>query len=590
MPCDSIKQAVREREIGYDQYTLARFVARSIPSVDELSLWLVILVNRQLQAGNICLPYDGILPRLVEHRLYAELSAAELEARIDTSPVIGGPQDELPLVAFGQRLYLHRYFHNERKIGDTLLRLARQTDSVDGEAIAELGAPMNETGEIDFQRLAALVAGRHHLAVISGGPGTGKTYTVGRILRLLQRRNPQLRVHLAAPTGKAAARLGQSLQQHLQASTAVEAVTLHRLLGIDRHSNRPRRHRERPLDCDVLVIDEASMIDQQIMAMLCDALPPAVRLILLGDKDQLASVEAGAVFADICGDSPGTRFSAEQRNWLSGLWSLDLPEYGGGFRLADNLVVLEHSYRFAADSAIGRLGRMINRGDSGACIQILGDEALNHAELTWRQPAASDLPALLEEQARQHFLPMLDAGSAPEAFACFHRFRILAAVWHGETGVHVINRIIERYLLQHLGLSAETEYFAGKPLMMLRNSFQYDIFNGDIGILWPDDSGELVVWFETRDGGYRYLALSQLPPQASAYAMTVHKSQGSEFARVLLLLPEEDSELLTRELVYTAVTRTSSTLEVWAQADIIAASIQRITRRVSGLGARLANT
>jgi exodeoxyribonuclease V alpha subunit len=451
------------------------------------------------------------------------------------------------------------------------------------------------SSDVDFQKLAAIVSTQHQLAIISGGPGTGKTWTVSRILALLLQQNSRLQINLAAPTGKAAARMAESihnsLQQldiepDLQQKFPANAHTLHRLLHIDRHTHRPRYHPKNPLQCDVLVLDEASMIDQQMMAMICSALPARCKLILLGDKDQLASVEAGSVFADLCGGLTQTEFSAAQCDTLQQTFALTLPQHRADYALADQVVVLQKSHRFDEHSGIGKLARLINQGDAVNTIELLR-AANENATLRWRQPGEQELAKLLQQQALGDSLAMMQVQSIEQAFEHFHRSQILSAVWKGPTGVDAINDIIENTLKQKTSIAASTELYRGKPLMMTSNAYQYGIHNGDIGIVWPDDSGELKVWFEQSAAEYRSLSISQCAHYKTAYAMTVHKSQGSEFSHILLLLPDNNSAVATRELFYTGITRAAQSVEIWASEASLYSTIERKTERVSGLLDRL---
>jgi len=405
-----------------------------------------------------------------------------------------------------------------------------------------------------------------------------------------------LHILLAAPTGKAAARLTQSIQQNQQRLQSLsplaqqipnQAHTLHRLLGMHRYTHQPRYHAANPLNCDVLVLDEASMIDQQMMSAVMAALPESARLILLGDKDQLSSVEAGSVFADLCGDLSQSSFSRRQMDYIRQSLGYDLPQYHGAYRLADQLVVLQQSRRFAEGSAIGHLAGMVNRGEAESTVQWLMQQQEREPSIHWHQPAAVQIAALLRQTASDHYQRMLQATGVAEAFAEFYRFQILAAVWDGPAGVDSINQVIDRELKSRNGIPADRVFYAGQPLMMGSNMYQYRIHNGDIGMVWPDEDDQLKVWFEGDDGAYRALSLSQLPAHNLAYAMTVHKSQGSEFNQVLLLLPDYDSAVSTRELLYTGITRAVNAVEIWSSAAVLEKTIHYKTRRISGLLARL---
>ncbi len=595
---NTIRQHIIDNGIAYGHYTLAQFIKRKIPEANELSLWLAVLVNLEIDRANVCLDIAAIRHRS-EAWGWPEIPGIdELQDLIASSPVFGQPGEQRPLIMDRGRLYLHRFYHYELAISEHLLsRCGQQAKTIADEQIAtvdRLFPGTEDADKVDMQKIAAIVSSLHPLAIISGGPGTGKTYTVSRILALLLDQHPDIRVQLTAPTGKAAMRLSQSIIQ-LSHQLAIDdatrkmipqqAVTLHRLLAIDRYSHRPRFNQDNPLDCDLLVVDEASMIDQQMMAMLTDALPDTARLILLGDKDQLSSVEAGSIFADLCGELQHTSFNSHQQQLLQQTWQYSVAGNQSSHALADQLVVLDKSHRFDESSTIGRLADCINRGQSQDGLHLLSKN--QEDGIRWRQVDETDLPGQIKHQVQAVYRKMMGATDIDQAFVLFHQYQILSAVWSGPAGVDNVNRLIEQYLKQDAGIDAGQQYYQGMPLMMTRNVYQYDLYNGDIGIIWPDQDQQLKIWFETGSGEYRVLSLSQLPQHQTAYAMTVHKSQGSEFEHVLMLFPYQEVEVLTRELFYTAITRAAKSVEIWGQADIIERTIERKTLRESGLMQRL---
>jgi exodeoxyribonuclease V alpha subunit len=596
------------RSLGQDpaQIALAGFLDERHEGLDDADLWLVVLLQQALAEGHVCLERARIDERL--QRLFADapLTPPDVESllrQFDQSPLIaeaGMVADcPRPLVREDGRLYFHRYWRNEQRIATRLMALLdRDGETADGEDMdqAALDAlfPSGQTKGTDYQKLAAIVALRHRLAIVSGGPGTGKTWAVSRVLALALKREPSLRIALAAPTGKAAARLSQAidesrpelgLDEALQQRIPDKAVTLHRLLGIHPMTHRPRHDAQNPLALDLLVLDEASMIDQNLMTQVCDALPDSARLILLGDKDQLSSVEAGNVFADLCGGLSRSEAGDGQRQWLQRTFAIDLPPHQGDYRLVDQVVVLQHSRRFDPDSGIGRLARLINEGDADGCLSLLR-AAGEDEQLRWLALAPDEAPDY-RALAEPVYLEMIRAGDVEQAFDAFGRFQLLAGVWKGPLGVDHINEEIEQTIRRRAGIVAGGEYFHGKPLMMTSNVYQYGIHNGDIGIVWRDERhGELRLCVQTAEG-YRFLALSQLPRHHGAYAMTIHKSQGSEFDEVVIVLPDADSPLMTRELLYTAVTRARKRVEIRGSEAALRAAVTRRTERMSGLRQRL---
>lgn len=461
--------------------------------------------------------------------------------RLSHLAIVGGADDWTPLVWDGRRLYLRRYWDYERRVAADLLARSATFEALAPQLAARLADRLPDVG----QRHAARTALTQRLALISGGPGTGKTHTLARVIGLLREQNPSLRIALAAPTGKAAARMTEALQA---AGSAAEedAQTLHRLLGMRADGSGFRHCRTYPLACDVLVVDEASMIDLALMAHLLDALPAPARLILLGDRDQLAAVEAGTVFADLCA-SP---------------------------QLASCVALLTTSFRFAGDSGIGQLAERLRAGDAeGAVAQLRA----GGSDLVWQ--SAADIHGVVNaaRAGYREYLESLASTSDPVAlFERFNRFRVLCA--HRQDAA-AINRALSGATLRPV---------AGMPLMVLRNDAMRRVFNGDIGLVLPDpaDGGLKACFIGTRDGP-RWLALNRLPDWEPAWAMTVHKSQGSEFARVLLVLPSAVSPVATRELVYTGITRAKQEVAIWADEAVLRAAIDRRAARMSGLLDRL---
>ena len=430
------------------------------------------------------------------------------------------------------------------------------------------------------------------LCVISGGPGTGKTTTVVRILALLLGQRADLRIALAAPTGKAAARMEEAVRAAKARTPLADAVreripdeasTLHRLLGARPGRARFRHDAERPLPLDALVVDEASMIDLALMAKLVAALPPRARLVVLGDRDQLASVEAGAVLGDLCGDVPG--FSDGFRRHVERITGDRLPAgHASASPLADAVVLLTRSHRFAAGSAIGRLAAAVNRGDAATVQAVLGDA--RSEGLGWRKGESATAHAAGAVAAYAPYLAQVQSGAAlADAFAAFRRFRVLCAHRRGPWGVETMNRLVEEELRRRMLVEAGTAWYLGRPVLVTQNDYALGLYNGDVGLAVPDpdEDGRLRVAFEVEGGGVRLLMPSRLPAHEPVWAMTVHKSQGSEFDRVLLVLPDEDSPLMTRELVYTAITRARDGVEIAGDDTILLAAVERRLVRSSGL-------
>jgi exodeoxyribonuclease V alpha subunit len=591
----------------------ARFICR-LANDDSPELVLgAALVSHHTADGHVCVNLPALGQTAFGQGAAAGVTLPSAERWVKVlrrSAVVGYPDQYRPLILDEHgRLYLYRYWDYERRLAsDLLLRARAEPGGVDETLLASglerLFVPPHDD-PTDWQRIAAAVAVLKRLSVISGGPGTGKTTTVTRILALLLEQAGSRRLHiaLAAPTGKAAARMQAAVadaRRRLDVPAALreaipeQASTLHRLLGVRPGSIHFRHDRDHPLPCDVLVIDEASMVDLSLMTKLLEALPHDARLILIGDRDQLASVEAGAVLGDICAGKRGfTPAFTERLRRVAG--GAQMPAAREGSPLGDAVVLLDKSYRFTPDSGIGRLARLINRGEGDAALEVMAGAAW--PDVTWRACAS---PGALREQiaasviAGYHgFLEQILTGAdLPEVFEAFDRFRLLCARRNGTHGVEGLNWLSEEILHeQHLIEARRNGWYSGRPVMVTRNDYTLRLFNGDVGIAMPDPAagGRLRVFFQTPEGGVRSLHPARMPDHQTAYAMTVHKSQGSEFDRVALVLPPAVDRVVTRELLYTGITRARQAVEIWAtEAALLTGAAARLTR-TSGLRERLWN-
>ena len=505
---------------------------------------------------------------------------SDATARLRACEVVGGPGNFAPLILDGGLLYLARYWNYE----DALAKDIRARASASPVACDETKLAAGLTrylGDADAaQREAAANAVRRKFSVITGGPGTGKTRTATVALALLAEQGVA-RFALAAPTGKAAARLKDSLAQTLdtlavpaatRAPLPTDASTLHRLLGSIPGAGF-RHDAGNPLSADVVVVDEASMIDLPLMAKLFAAVRTDARIVLLGDPRQLASVEAGHVLGDICAGAP-----------------------------RECITELVKNHRFHGTSGIYQLSRAVNDGDEAAVRALLEsppDDLVSvrvgkshfsgggAAETVCDEGVAAT--AALRERVVAGFRACLDAATPQAALNVLGDFRILCALRAGPSGVRHFNRLAEQSLADAGLISPDKTFYAGRPLLVLRNDYSLRLFNGDTGIVLPDERGELRAFFAD-ETGVRAFAPSRLPEHETAFAMTVHKAQGSEFARVLIVLPERESPVLSRELLYTAITRARENVELWWSEASLHASIVRSVERSSGLRARLAIT
>ncbi|HEP6429906.1 AAA family ATPase [Burkholderia cenocepacia] len=695
--------------------------------------------SRATAGGHVCVALAALAQRY-------EAPLDEVRAALAASGVVAfgtlARGDERPLIVDRHdHLYLSRYFDYERRLADALVAQAGVAAPDEGlspdrlrDSLARYFGPA--TGEVDWQRVAAIVALTGRVTIVSGGPGTGKTTTVVGVLACLLDAHPGLRIALAAPTGKAAQRMQEALHARagdlppeLAARLPDTSYTLHRLLGGGGAAGF-RHHRDNPLPYDLIVVDEASMIDVALAAHLLDALAPGARLVLLGDKDQLAAVEAGAVFAELSArpaftaaartriaqalgvdeaafvaalpvpdeaapaavpvanpvpaaarapappsaSAPVSRRSASRSKvdtrqaslfddepqddevsstdiapppptesapldasasddtpaWieadeLAWLDAVELPPFDAGDAvlasvtaaspsageaaaaaasaiapaaapLADCVVWLERNYRFGLDSPIGRLSLAIRRGDVQAALDAL--PADDSAAASFHDDAGDTLASLTVERLARRFGAYLDAlrdalaAPVPDPLPLFdalNRFRILCATRSGSRGAEHVNALVAAHVRHaaRVPLAVGAHWFTGRPIMVTRNDYALGLFNGDIGIALPDAHGVLRVWFRRADGTARAVSPAALPPHETAFALTVHKSQGSEFDEAALVLPASFGRVLTRELVYTAVTRARTRVQVIGPRRVLAQAVATRTQRDSGLAARV---
>ena len=580
----------------------AAFICRQAGSRDPHLEAAAALLSRGVTAGDVCLDLSGSIDegRAAGYRLE---SVATWRERLAAAPVVGAPGEFKPLILDqADRLYLQRYWRYENELAEAILKRGEPA-LFDRErlkqGLARLFPPT--PGETDWQRVAALAAVTRRFCVISGGPGTGKTSTVVKVLALLLEQaealgtGSALRIALAAPTGKAAARLKESIaagldkaEQEVRGLIPEDVFTLHRLLGYLKGSSGFRHNSENPLPYDVVIVDEASMVSLPLMAKLLCALRRDTRLILLGDRDQLASVEAGAVLGDMCDTGAVHGFSPDFAALAAEVAGDAVSVQPGLGTLGDAVVLLKKSYRFSSTGGIGKIGALVNAGDAAAALAACLDPALPEVSLA-SLPPAGGLAEALAKRITDGYAAYLHEQSPEGAFNKFSRFRILCAMRSGPYGVDAVNQLVRQRLAQAGLIHPHGRWYAGQPVMISKNDYNLGLFNGDVGLILPDaeQGGELRAFFPSGSGGMRKVLPLRLPEYECAFAMTVHKSQGSEFDRVLLVLPDRDTPVLTRELVYTAITRAKESVELLATESLFIAAVERRVIRRSGLRERL---
>ena len=624
---------------------LADTLRRLDPGSDEMTLAGAALASLAVGTGHTA--YDPARPQLLLGPVPGLPDPHEWIAAWRASPWVSEPDADAiaapsaPLVLENGLLYLRRYREYERGLASGLKRLARQAPvGVELAAIRPLFAalfPQADAG--DRQARAAALALVQSLLLITGGPGTGKTSTIARLLLLLiaqaDANGMELRIALAAPTGRAADRMSESLHAAigtLQASPALQqkwlaalprqASTLHRLLGSRPGSPRFQHHADQPLPFDVIVVDEASMVDMPLMSKLVDAVADGARLILLGDRDQLPSVEAGDVLAaigDAAGDGdtlPGMLASslapllsaAPRRSDVSRETTrmteedtkqgdiFDPEDMGSAVAthvaptamlsterspLFGHRVQLVRGYRQSAELELSPLANAVRDGDADAVLRYLRDGL---GGVHFHEGANSPLVSDSRNALLAHWRALAAETEPAAALAAVDRLRLLTALREGPQGASTLNAQIEEALA---GAQRET-YFHGRLLLVTENSYRHGLFNGDVGICLRQADGNVAVFFSRGGHDVRAFHPAALPAHASAFALTVHKAQGSEFDQAWIVLPQQDARTLTRELLYTALTRARNRVHLFAREDILRTLLARKAQRVTGLAGRLA--
>ncbi len=640
---------------------LAAFMEGRLTNGDRAAGTAAILLARHLDGGDACVDLEALAEedlRILAYRGFEDPAAWRRE--IEASPLVGRPRpgpppssnpgetgdpagtpgdDYRPMILDRNRLYFQKYFEYEvfvaRGITSLLHAPRREMSRRTAELFCSLFAPgpgpRAGSPGTDWQAVAAFAAFRNPFTIISGGPGTGKTFTLVKIIALLlhegieeQGRDP--RIAVAAPTGKAASRMNEAIRQATAAlrglpprvrerMAELQGQTLHRLLGYHPRARRFRHGRENPLDLDALFIDEASMIDLELMAAVLAALDPDTQLVLLGDKDQLFSVEAGAVLGDlgrVAGEialSPGLveGFNRLGLSSLPGPSSASLPVPPV---LADTVVVLRRNYRAGGASGLVALIEAVNRGEPGIPGRIKGGTFPGIGWIDCRTPR--ELEEVIERSIAPKYARYTTERNPRAAMEALFSLSVLSPLKGTAFGVRALNALIEAAMRRQGWIRDRGAlFYHDRPVMIIRNDYRLELFNGEVGLirdltpgtgegkeyraLFPASQGRVPAKEEVRIHGdedravpgVRGLPPALLPEHETAFAMTVHKSQGSEFEEIVLVLPPEDSPLLTRELLYTALSRSRDGATIVGTEEIFERAVSRRTRRASGLARRI---
>lgn len=567
----------------------------------------IYLLSKHISEGHICIELDDISSDELSEGGFEKLPSKE---RLEKENLISTGKEYKPFILFNNRLYLQRYFNYESAILQKMKDLSKK-ENADSEQL--LSAHKNiisklfaisgkETNSVqtEWPQVAAISAVLNNLTIITGGPGTGKTTTVAKILAILYNINPDLKIALGAPTGKAASRMAESIknialpidEKVTEKLTQTVPTTIHRLLKSIKGTTRFRHNKDNPLKYDVVVIDECSMIDVALFAKLLDAIGEHTKLILLGDKNQLASVEAGSLFGDVCESQESVNIFSKKRAELinnvipipSKRISKDHIKPQSSHPLFEHVIELQISRRFNDEEGIGKFSKAIIANDTDVLESFMDKPADKQVTID------ADYNEKIFEDLISGYAGYINEPDVALALKKINKCRVLCAVREGEQGVYAVNRSIESTLVKR-GLIVITEdFYNHRPIMVTSNNYELGLFNGDIGIIRNDVNGVPMAYFEDAETHIRSVLPAYIAHAETVFAMTIHKSQGSEFEKVLIVLPkQEDIKILTRELLYTAVTRAKEKVIIQGSKKTILKAAERKVRRASGIQDRINN-
>lgn len=600
---DWFEEGIESGWIEIYEREMLRFLRKEYGALDDNIRLCVIFLSLFIKDGHTCLPLDR------SPREWVEILGLDLEeisvmprekidiSSLKTSPIVGSEGDMKPLILTDKRVTFRRYWFYEHIARQWIKEnnSIKYTIDISDISVQVLNDLFPESSnEVNWQKVAAALSLIKPFLIISGGPGTGKTTTVARILALHQRLSDEhLNIALAAPTGKAAGRMGEALKNELAKLDLPpeelqkfpgEATTVHRLLAGTESRGLLPPVEKKLLRHDLIIIDEASMMDLSLMYRLVDHLSESTRLILLGDKNQLASVEAGAVFADLC-QKVKNGFLPETISQLKKLGIQEqLPEHGES-GISDSIVYLTKSYRFDESSGIGRLSGLVkNQNHQHEDLQSVFDE---HSDLSNHSfyYQKEDIQNILGD-LKQKIENCSEIRAAEKLLGFWKQSTWLMVLRRGLTGTERFNRLIEEKLAADRTVRMDGGWYHGRPIIITQNDYNLGVFNGDMGVTIQDEEDSIWVYVESGSEikRFRPRRLSHYDP---AYFLTVHKSQGSEFDRVNFLLPQKDTPILTKELIYTAITRARESFDLYGNLELFETGMRRETLRFTGLGEML---
>jgi exodeoxyribonuclease V alpha subunit len=596
---------------------------------------LLIALSESLRAGHSCLPlsiiantrfgYSCDKQGIITHNGF---TFTELPYLVELCEQLSiGALDNQAIVYYDQKVYLRRYFNFEQELLNFIsTKNAPENDSsiqafnaIEIKSCLDALFPSqqleHDNNEIDWQKVAVANAMNKNFSIIAGGPGTGKTYTVTKLLAALVMLNSRLnsgskendnedkKIALVAPTGKAAQRLSESITNALQgfkgqisdeilSKIPENAQTLHRLLGVIPNSVNFRHHKDNLLNVDILIIDEVSMVDLPLMVRVFRALPSNCQVIMLGDADQLPSVAAGSVLNDLA-PKPHQGYGLENQQYLTDITECsNLPKWkktaksSDSVIAADHVVFLEKSRRFDGEGGIGKVASHIINGRFSESWTLLNDSAqVNPPEVDRTLRLLEGKPSeWLTELVTTYYVPIFTKKTVSEAFEQLQKFRILCATRVGDQGVESLNEQVQEILIKRGDINTFETRYSGQPIMINVNNYSLGLYNGDIGLLWKNEAGHLMAVFEQSDNEHKWVNPARLPQHETVYAMTIHKTQGSEFEHVAIVFPEQsDNKLLSRELMYTGITRAKQKLSVSSLANVWRHGVTTKSTRYSGI-------